>query len=142
LLLIEILSVLGLISGVDLPRLLQDPGVDVGVTIVETPAPATYVVSTQLECAGTSFIVEIESGQANRSRIIRATADGRAILLRVGDENLGALIETVRVVGLQPIGCGLQQPFLQIAVRVYDPSLDAQPGQDGETVLFATASHR
>jgi hypothetical protein len=140
--LIEILSVLGLISGVDLPRLLQDPGVDVGVTIVETPEPVTYVVSTQLECAGTSFIVEIESGQANRSRIIRATADGRAILLRVGDENLGALIETVRVVGLQPIGCGLQQPFLQIAVRVYDASLDAQPGQDGETVLFATASHR
>jgi len=139
---IEILSVLGLISGVDLPRLLQDPGADVGVTIVETPAPATYVVSTQLECAGTSFMVEIESGYADRSRIVRATADGRPVLLRVGDENLGALIETVRVVGLQPIGCGLQQPFLQIAVRVYDASLDAQPGQDGETVLFATASHR
>lgn len=131
-----------LMNSVEFSTRVQEDRIDIGLTVSEAPIPRRYSLSTQTECGGVEYIVEIESGYAIRSRILRATADGLPISLIVGDEDLASLIETVRVIGLQPVVCGAQNPFLQIAVRSYDASLDAQPGHDGEVLLIATAVDR
>ncbi|TPW03335.1 MAG: hypothetical protein FD125_1633 [bacterium] len=140
---IEILSALVLMNSVDISTRPQESSVGAGITLSETPLPGKYSLSTQIECGGTNYIVEIESGYATRSRIVKATADGRPVTLSVGSEDLDSLITSVRVVSLQPVACGgTPVPFLQIAVRTYDAALDAQPDHDGETLLVATTPHQ
>lgn len=116
------------------------PPNDQEIVIRETPRPLGYVVSTETVCGGVRFQVEIGTDMQG-SRIVRATADGRDLVLRAdGGELLASRIGKVRVIGLRPSACEAASRSIGLAVTTYDAQHDAIPGQGGEATIAATAA--
>jgi hypothetical protein len=110
------------------------------IVIQETPKPGAYVVSTRTVCGGVDFLVEIRATRET-SHIVRATADGRDLVLYAhGGEPLAHGIGNTRVIGLYPSVCDAAARSIGLSVRIYDSKRDGVPGLSGEATITATAT--
>lgn len=112
----------------------------IGLPEGETPPPRRYTVSTEMDCDGTHFAVQIESGYPN-SRLVSATADGAPLQVSIErGRPLADAIANVDVLGLSPMQCDAASSTVELVVRIYDADLDGLPGNDGELDILAIAS--
>jgi hypothetical protein len=110
------------------------------VSILETPRPVAYVVSTQTICGDVDFRVGIGTGPQG-SQIVEARANSGDAVFRAGnDETLASLIRETKVIGLHPSACFAHARSIELAVRVYDEKRDAIPGQSGVITFIVTAT--
>lgn len=110
------------------------------IVIRDAPRPVAYAVAARTLCGDVDFRVEI-STSSQSSRIIRATANGRDVVLYADNGvPLAGLIRDTRIIGLQPSMCIANEPSIRLAVATYDAKRDAIAGQSGETTIMATAT--